>query len=282
MYCLSVKNSKGECLNLSHNKEFAVRAEGLNSQTANINSTKTAGADGSKKNSASLNEKNIVFYIKLFPPVEVNRNRLYKFFTPKSDIRIFYKNSLLDVYIDGTVDTFNCETFTNNEVAQISILCNDPYFKATADTKYSFTNIAALFQFPFAIAAEGVPFSETTRITNMLVNNGDVESGLVIEFHATTSQILNPSFYNLTTQKYITLNFDMLQGDTIRINTNKNHKSITLIRNGAESNILNCLSAGSNIGLTLTTGENEIAYDSDEGQTNLNCEVITTAKYTGV
>lgn len=281
MYKMYVENSKGDILQLTNNSDFEFWHNGLNSQSAAINSTKSALMDGSKKNSASLNEKSFIFYMKIRPPVEINRNKLYRFFNAKGDIRIFYKNSTVDVYIDGSVETFDCETVTENEIAIATIFCNDPHFKAAADTVYSFANIESLFEFPFAIPAAGIPFSEVKRLTSKIVNHGDIESGVVIEFFATTAQILNPAFYNRTTQKYIKVLFDMEQGDLIRVNTNRNQKSITLIREGVETNILNDMESGSEW-VTLEAGENEISYDADEGGDNLNVTVTTLNKYLGV
>lgn len=281
MYSLYAKNSRGDKLQLSFNPDFAVWAEGLNSLTANINSTKSAGADGSKVNSKSLNERNIVLYLKINAPIEINRNKLYKFFNAKNEIRLFYKNKLINAYIDGVVESFDCDPFSDKETAIVSIICNDPYFKAADDTIHSFARITPLFEFPFSIPAEGVPFSELTRSTSLIVNHGDVESGVIIEFTAITSQILNPSFYNRTTQKRITLLFDMEQGDKIVIDTNKGKKSITLIRDGISSNILNSMDSGSEW-VTLEAGENEISYGADHGGENLNVTVTTTNKYQGV
>lgn len=281
MYSLSVQNQRGEKLQLSYNSDYVVRAEGLNALTANINSTKSAGADGSRFNSAALNERNIVFYIKINPPVAANRNKLYKFFNTKNKLRIFYKNKLLNVFIDGIVETFNCEMFSNNETAIVSIICNDPYFRDTSETIIEFTNIIKLFEFPFSIPAAGIPFSEVERERQKIINHGDVESGMIIEFYANTSQILQPAFYNLTTQKYIKILIDMQQGDLVRINTNRGEKSITLIRDGVQQNIINDMQQGSEW-VTLEAGENVISYSADEGQDNLDARIYTTNKYMGV
>lgn len=281
MYNLHVQNAKGEIMPLCSNADFDVWFTGINTQTANIIATKSAGADGSTKNSASLNEKNIVLYIKPKPPVEINRNKLYRFFNAKNSVRIFYKNDLLDVYIDGTVETFDCEPSANSETAQISIICHDPYFKAVAPTVYSFVHVVSLFKFPFSAPASGIPFSELIRQTTLIADNGDVESGMIIEFYAMTSRILNPAFYNRTTQEYISLEFDMEQGDKITINTIRRKKSITLLRGGKETNILNTMKRGSKF-VPLHAGENELSFGADEGAGNLVVSVMTTAQYLGV
>ena len=281
MYNLHVQNAKGEIMSLCSNADFDVWFTGLNAQTASINTTKSAGVDGSTKNSMSLNEKNIVLYIKPKPPVEINRNKLYRFFNTKNSVRIFYKNDLLDVYIDGTVETFDCELSTNNETAQISIICHDPYFKAVAPTVYNFVHVVNAFKFPFSAPASGIPFSELIRQTTLIADNGDVESGIIIEFYATTSQILNPAFYNRTTQEYIALAFDMERGDKITVNTNRGKKSITLLRGGVETNILNTMQSGSRF-VNLIAGENELSFGADEGAGNLTVSVTTTAQYMGV
>jgi hypothetical protein len=278
---MSVKNARGSILPLTNNKDYNVRAEGLNALSAAINTSRSAGADGTRKNSAGLNERNIILYIRIMPPVELNRNRLYKYFNPKNEVRLFYKNDIVDVYIDGTIETFNCEPFTFGEVAQISILCHDPYFHAAKTKTYSFQYVTPLFEFPFDIAAAGTSFSEITKITTMKIEHGDVESGVIIEFTALENQILNPAFYNKTTQEHMTINFDMLKGDLIRINTNKGRKSIKLIRDGTETNILNNIAAGSSW-IKLIAGDNELSYGADEGGTNLEVSVTPEIKYMGV
>ena len=104
---------------------------------------------------------------------------------------------------------------------------------------------------------------------------------MIIEFTAKTDQILHPVFYNLTTSEYIKINAEMQQGDVIRINTNRGQKSIVLIRDGIETNILNARDRGS-AWVQLVAGENEIAYGADEGSENLTATFTTENKYMGV
>ena len=54
------------------------------------------------------------------------------------------------------------------------------------------------------------------------------------------------------------------EGDTITIDTRDRHQSITLLRDGVETNILNCLDRGTDW-LTLHRGDNYIAYQTDDG-----------------
>ena len=104
---------------------------------------------------------------------------------------------------------------------------------------------------------------------------------MLIEFTAKANQILNPRFYNRTTQKYFGVNFDMNDGDIIQISTFKGNKFVKLIRKGIESNIIDKRQAGSEW-LTLTPGTNELTFEADEGEINLDVKMTTYRYFEGV
>ena len=168
-----------------------------------------------------------------------------------------------------------------NEFVQVSILCPLPYWIDSEKTEITFNHIESLFEFPFAISEEGIEFSRIIKDNTNYFNNSGSEIGLLIEFTAKANQILNPRFYNRTTQKYFGVNFDMNDGDIIQISTFKGNKFVKLIRKGIESNIIDKRQSGSEW-LTLTPGTNELTFEADEGEINLDAKMTTYRYFEGV
>lgn len=281
MYTLSVENQKGEILNLFNNKAYdLLKVDGLAPPVANLNFSELSNFDGSVYNSAQLGNRNIVLTIKIHNPAEENRNNLYKYFSMKKIIRVIYENDLRKVYCDGYVETFECDLFVINEIAQISIICPDPYWKEEQLTEISFSNTVGLFEFPFDIPEEGIEFSTIEGMSNKYINNSEIETGTIIEFRA-IADVDKPKFINRTTQKYFSIDFNMIEGDVIRINSNRGKKSVILIRNAVETNIINNMVQGSTW-INLAPGLNELSYECERGQINLIVYMATYRCYEGV
>lgn len=282
MYNLSVENQKGEILNLTNNSNYdVIKIDGLTPPNANLNFSELANFDGSIYNCGHLSNRNIVLDIVLQNDIERSRINLYKYFSLKKTVRIYYENDTRKVYIDGKVESFEADLFTIKESVQISIICPNPYWKSDTQTRLTFSNTIDLFEFPFAIEAAGIEFSRIENITTGLIENGEIETGIIVEFVANTSQILNPRIINRTTNEFFGVNFDMNVGDVIRINTNRGEKSLVLIRNGHETNILNNRQTGSTW-LQLASGINELSYECDDGQENLTVNIYNTICFEGV
>lgn len=282
MFTLKIENQNGEVLDFSNNKNYDVlEIQGLNPPPSALNFTTMANFDGSAYNSGRVDNRNIVLTIKIHGPAEENRINLYKYLPLKQLIRLYYKNGLRDVYIDGYIETNEIGLFSMNETAQISIICPNPYWRDVTPLEITFSTVTSGFEFPFAIEEEGIEFSIISGTGTQIVENGDIETGLIIEFTAVANQVLNPKFYNRTTQETMTIDYDMLAEDVIRINTNRGSKSVTLIRNGVKLNIINKFAAGSDW-VTLAPGQNIISYDSDEGLDNLYVRVYAEKCYGGV
>lgn len=282
MYELSVENEFGEVLTLTNNPDYDVlEVQGLNPAPASINTVAVSGIDGTRFNSARIGERNIVIRLNIRPPIEDNRINLYKYFRVKHPVRVRYKNEHLDVYIDGYIDSFENGLFGMLQQPQISIICPKPYWLSESGTEVYFDSTTALFEFPFSIAAEGVAFSELNAVTSTYFNAGNVATGAVITFTALANGVQNPTFYNLTTGKYFGVGITMQSGDVITINTQQGEKSVTLLRAGVKTSIVNSRSEGSTW-LIFEPGENEVSYGADEGQTSLRVSLTSVQKYEGV
>lgn len=283
MYTLTVKNNRGDKLELTKSPDYTVyRVEGLTPPQATINSSVNVTNDGSNINSVRLERRNIVIYVALNGDIEANRIKLYKYFPTKKTVTLYFKNDTRDVYIEGTVELIECDLFANRQVAQISIICPKPYFKAVDDIVTYFSDVNPMFEFPFSIPESGIEFSAimTGEVRKSIINTGDTETGLIISLFA-IGEVVNPIIHNVFTRGQIKLNMTLQQSDTVVINTNIGEKSITLIRDGVSSNALGYMERNSDW-FILQAGDNIFTYGADSGQGNLQISFSTTLLYGGV
>lgn len=282
MYELKVKNDKGEVLNLSTSPSYTVfNITGLQPPAVMLSTSYNATSDGTKINSARVDQRNIVIYMTIEGDIEKNRINLYKYFPLKQTVTLYFKNNTRDVYIEGMVEVIECDLFTNKQVAQISIICPQTYFKGVNELISYFSDVTSLFEFPFSISEAGVEISAiTTNIRKSIINTGDVESGIVIDLHA-IGTVVKPVIYDVFKRTHIKLMFTMEANDHIIINTSVGEKAITLIRDGVSTNIIGYLYPDSSW-LTVGAGDNVFTYDAESGGSNLQITFTTSVLYGGV
>ena len=271
MYTLIAENKYGEQLEITNNPRYVITdIDGLYPPEGVINTTQVANMDGSVFNSSHINDRVITITMAINGPAEANRLLLYRYFKTKYPVRFYYKNGVRDVYIDGYVSKFSVEYFEKKQTAQIEISCPMTLFRAVKESVTEFANIENMFVFPFAIEVAGIPFSEIALgEQKTIINGGDVETGVIIKLNA-LGTVLNPKIYNVDTSDRMTLSVEMQAGDEITINTRKKEKSITLLRDGVQTNIVGKLDAGSTW-FNLIPGDNIFTYEADESPEHLQC-----------
>jgi len=282
MYSLKVENHRKDTLELTNNPNYTVyKIEGLNPPPATINSSVNTTSDGSKINNTRLESRNIVIYATIERDVEANRINLYKYFPVKKTVKLYFSNNSRKVYIEGTVELIECDLFANKQVAQISIICPKVYFKDVDNLVTMFSDVSKMFEFPFSIAKEGVEVSAiTTNLRRSIINVGDVDTGVIIRLFA-TGTVVNPVIYDVLKRTHLRLNFTMLAGDTIVINTNVGEKSIELIRDGVSYNAMGYMVQDSTW-FIVGAGDNVFTYDCESGSSNLQLTFSTCILYSGV
>lgn len=281
MFVAKIENTKNQILTLTQDESrFQVYSiQGLNPPKAALNFSKVAGLDGSRFNSAKLEERNIVIYIKLNGNIEANRIYLYTFFNTKEWCKFYYKNGSRDVYIEGYVETAECDLFSNNEMMQISIICPNPYFKAMQEIVNDISKALAKFVFPFSINQnEPMAFStiDTSKVTNVY-NDSESETGVIIEIDI-LGNVNSIMIRSVSTGETFKLSYSFEENDKVIIDTNVGEKSITLIRNGIKYNIFAAINKGSNF-FQLSIGDNWFSYLVDDGD-NDNLIHIAFKHYT--
>lgn len=260
--------------------------------------------DGAVFSGTRLDKRNIVFTIIFYEEnkiidentgetvrldIEQLRHKCYKYFPIRKELKIEITNDSGTYYISGYVEKNESAVFTKQEGAQISVICPDPYFRATASSSVTLSDVIAAFQFPVKFEdTQEFGYLKTYRSTD--INYGGApDTGLTIRIEARGS-IRNPSIYNVKTKEYMKLLSEKINAktgngiidkDVIEINTRRGKKSITLIRNGKKHNILQSLDKNSKW-LTLDTGLNQFGYKADSGRVNLRVVFEYEPSYLGV
>lgn len=298
---LTVTNYLGESLTIpmknSESTGFILHdMTGLGPPTASVNTSKVATKDGSKYNSARAEERNIVLpmYFTPIPTIEDARHRSYKYFPLKKPVILAFKTDNRECQIVGYVETNEPDICSDREGCQVSIICPNPYFSSIYDTVTSFSGVEAAFEFPFSNEDTSNPHIEFGKIVvkaeNIVRYGGDAESGVQIRI-AASATVKNITIYNVDTRGTMHIYHDKLvaltgsgivKGDEIIITTDKGSRSVTLLRNGKSTNILNAIDPRNDEWFSLTKGDNIFAYTADEGSDYLMFVVDHTTLYEGI
>lgn len=277
---------------------FITEIEGLGPVKADINMTQLATANGDIYNSSRLSGRNIVIKGRYTYAKTIEEARLmsYRYFPIGHKITFHIETENRIAETTGYVESNDPVIFSKDCNVQISVLCESPWFTSVSDEdnkQTNFSNVIAEFEFPFSNESVEEPLLEFGSIVNKKENtvyyDGDAETGCIIQLHA-IGDVENVSIYNIKTGEKMVLDTDKLEtltgskiiyGDTITINTIKGQKSITLLRNGIDTNILNILGKDSDW-FQLAKGDNLFAYTAEYGEANVQFIVKSTVIFEGV
>lgn len=285
MYTFIVENESGEQLRLTQNDKYVIESiTGLNPPSTSLNYSTLVNNDGSDYNSGRIENRNIV--IQVYPkfPVEENRLRLYRIFKLKKTVKIFYKNGSRNVYIEGQVESVEVSPFVSPQLVQISIICPKPHWLSVGEVVTDVSKEVTLFEFPFSIDAEGIPFSEYNDAQiAAVINHGDVESGMIIDIHNNGGGTFSiPRIYNADTGEFFEVAASTSNvAVSIRIDTEK--KKVYFLENDLTpaGDLFNYVNVNSKW-LTVAPGTNFFYYTASEGAANMTVTFRFKSKYEGV
>lgn len=143
--------------------------DGLGPVDSEISTSKYAIVCGEHFEGSRVNMRNIVITLDLKPDyssgesVEQLRSELYTYFAPKHEVNLEFKSNYgPDRVINGWVESFEAPLFVQDPAVQISVLCPDPYYKASEEKTASVT-----IQMPNGYMT--------------VMNDGDISNGVVIQ-----------------------------------------------------------------------------------------------------
>lgn len=289
MKTIIFKNKSGDEIKITNSSPLLLTAFEV-SNSISIYNSKGMLEDGATYISNSLEEKEITLEFVIIATTEEEliqyKNLINKAFNPKTgEGALYYKDNVSYRKINciaNSLPTFTLETKTIANCL-INLTANNPYWTEIEDSKVEIALWEGRFKFPLSIQNKGVVMGvkQPSLIVN-INNNGDIKTGMIIEFRA-RGALSNPSLFNVNTREYIKIKKDMVAGEVIRINTNFNKKKIESILNGVTTNILNYIDlGGGDTFLQLDTGDNLLRYDADINLNNLEINIYFSPKYLGV
>lgn len=299
---LTITNHLGDSIVLElmrpEKSGFIVKnVEGLGPVKANINMTTSATCDGAMYNSAFIDSRDIMISLLYCQTkdetIEDLRQKSYKYFPNKKKIRIQIETDNRTVWTEGYVEDNNQVVFSKDSGCTITIRCPDPYLYSTKESNTIFYGVEPLFEFPLENDSLEDPLIELGMIINkstaVVFYKGDCEVGCTIIIDA-TGPISDITIYRANSLEHMTIDTsklasivgsEIIDGDTIVIETSVGKKSITLTRDGVRYNILNCLSKDSTW-FTLSKGDNIFSYIVGDGADHIRFRITNKIVYYGV
>lgn len=211
------------------------------------------------------------------------RRKAEKILNAELDAKLVYTYKdfvrVIDCKVDGR-PTFN----TKNVFMQytVPLICCNPFWKEETEAKNDIAAWIPSWEFDFEIPEEGIElgYREPSIIVSVY-NDGDVKSGMRVEFRA-VGTVVNPVLLNVNTQEFIKLiDTTMEAGDVITIDTNYGSKGATLTRQGTTVDYFRHIDVESTF-MQLGIGDNVFRYNADGGVTNLEASIYHYNKYLGV
>lgn len=225
-----------------------------------------------------------------------NRAMLVKFFNPKYTGKAQITNMGTPRNIEYELEGWSMNDQTNLDTRLkfvVDLKCPDPYMQNVDNFGKNMANITAQWAYPFIstkakvadlpVAYRGLALGG--RITGyrtlhqevVLANDGDVPTGVQIQFVATRGPVKNPKIELVGTGKYMRVVIDMAEGDILLVDTNERNQVIEL--NGV--NVYQKIDRKSEP-FQLAVGDNSLEYSADENYVNLDVNLYYTPKYLGV
>lgn len=245
-------------------------ATGLSGLAANIYTTKGAGQDGETFSASNIAKRQITVEGKILAGYHnqtVYRRALLRNLRAKAPGKLVYNYGDLTCYIPCYVS--QAPIYSNDPTVRFQVVfdCPNPFWRLGTGEK-SRTDIAAWvpnIEFPWEIVDDEIEIEYRSQsLTANVRNDGDADVGMMIVFRA-TGATSNPEIANVDTGEYIRLDFDMLAGDVITINTAYGGISATLQRGGVTSNVFTDVEAGSELeNFKLFVGDNLLRYDASD------------------
>ncbi len=164
----------------------------------------------------------------------------------------------------------------------LHLICHKPFWQDLIEGREEIALWVSDWEFPVEIPADGMEFGHraTTLIKN-IINNGDVECGIRVEFRA-LSTVSNPSIFDFNSREFIKVKQDLVAGDKLIITTHFGNKRVELIKSdGTVKNVFNYIDLDSTF-LQLQPGDNLLQYDAEQGIDNLEVSIYHRPLYLGI
>lgn len=295
-----VENHKKETLTLElSNPEpsglYVKSVEGLGPGKATVNVNEITTTDGGIFASSRVSSRNIILTLGMMfhPQIEDARMITYRYFPIKKPVKLTFVTDYRSLFIEGYVEANEPDIFSEEETAQISIICPTPWFYTGGGVKYAFSGIEDLFEFPFSnesLTTNEIIFGDIRQGTVVGINyNGDIDTGvlMIVRFRTTMDKVV---IYNVDTNQSMTLDLTKVKlitgdhltiHDEIEISTFTGSKYIYLVRDGIKYNAAGCLGKNPDW-FKISKGINQFAFTAEGHEEGVTIEFQYKDVYSGV
>lgn len=297
---IMVENPKKETMILElSNPEaagiYVKSIEGLGPGKATINVNSIATSDGGVFASSRVDARNIILTLGMMfsPLIEDSRHKIYRYFPIKKPIRLTVETDRRVSYIDGYVEANEPDIFSQEETAQISVICPNPWFYDLGSSVSTFSGVENLFEFPFSnesLESNLIIFGDIRQgLILKLDYKGDIDTGILMKIRF-LDNIEELTIFNLDTNESMTLHLDRTKditgsnfdkNDEIEISTFTGNKYIYLIRNGEYYNFFPALDKMTSW-FKITNGINQFAFTANGHEESVIIEISYKNMYGGI
>lgn len=216
-----------------------------------------------------------------FADMKDNMTVLNRLVNPQHELEL----TLFDQYVLRFKPDYSIKYATpyeeNNEVLcqfLIQGTCADPMFSTKSGILTQIAQILPKFHFPLIIPqGKGIILGlRQPDLLATIVNDGDIDTGMVIEFSCNTT-VVNPSLLHVGTQEFVKINKTITPGETITVSTVSGNKYVRGYHDGQTENYFKYWDWDSTW-LQMYRGVNVLKYDADEGVDGLSASVTFTPK----
>lgn len=250
---------------------------------------KGVGQDGETYLGNTLDSKDVDLTVAIIAKTVLEYNqykeKLYRVFNPKlGQGYIVYDDGAKErkiKCIPEKVPFLKNMTQTAGSVL-VNLTAHEPFWKDLQESRDEIAMWVGDFEFDLEIPEDtgiDIGHREPSLIVNC-INDGDVETGIRIDFKALAT-LVNPSLFNVNTREFIKIKKTLAAGEVISVSTYFGDKRIISRLNGVETNAFYAIDEDSTF-LQLDKGDNLFRYDADSGIDNLEVTIYHYNNYLGV
>lgn len=217
---------------------------------------------------------------------EALRKHTVAFFNGKFNYKVYLTYMGVTRWTEGRIYKFalpNRNIYKRLEL-KVTFLCPNPFLKSYEDFGKDIASVSGMIAFPFLCArtkSYHVPKGTTGGIYNfaskvILANDGDVETYCKAIIRA-NGTVINPKL--IINEKYVRIIDTMNQGDQIEIDFVANPPTVK--KNG-QNIVGKCDRTSAFDEMALLIGDNEVAYDADDGGNVLECSIYYNKLYSAM
>ncbi len=274
-------NELGGSVELSLLSDFILEGfDGRNGLQNSLMTEKGVNQIGSTFVNHNIDNRNITLSGKIFSNIEANKSLLVKVCNPLLKGTLKYENTKTGTEKEIPCFVNKCLVGAKGGVTNyaITLTATEPYFKDKETIKELALRVNML-EFPVSIPSDGIEYGLVTNKRMNIINNGDVQTPLVIEW---VGVVTNPIITNVTTGEFIKVNTTLSDGEKLLIHTAYGNKKVIKVdAEGTATNAFGLIDLSSKF-FDLEIGNNIISYNADSGADESNLFIHYNNQYLGV